>query len=336
MAVETVSVEGSFWGHWQRLGAFLDMGDIEGVDIELAAIRSAAEEYRQPFYLWFIPLLDAMRALADGRWSDAEKLIPQALAIGQGPHGLAAFGMFGAQLFPLRREQGRLSEMEVPTRQYVYQFPLLPAWRIALAFLYCEEGRLDDARTEYELCPEPGAVLRDWNWPITMALLAQVCWHLRDETRAHELYDLLLPYANRNVLVGAMANFYGSTSRYLGLLTTVLGRWDEAEEHFNDAVEKHRRLSPPWLGWTHYDYADMLLRRQATGDHEKALSLLSQALDIAQRLEMKALLERSLALKLKAQGVDLTNIGSSIDTVAKDVLAVQPDLKSHVAPDGPR
>ena len=334
IAEVTGSLEGRFWGHWQRLGAFLGIGDVAGVDVELAALRPVAEEYRQPFYLYFIPLLDAMRALGDGRWSDAEKLIPQALAIGQGPHGLTAFGMFGAQLFPLRREQGRLSEMELPTRQYVDQFPLLPAWRTALAFLYCEEGRLDDARTEYELCPEPAAVLRDWNWPITMALLAQVCWHLRDESRAHELYNLLLPYANRNVIVGAMANFYGSTSRYLGLLATVLERWDEAEGHFNDAVEMHRRLSPPWLGWTHYDAAEMLLRRDRAGDREKALSRLSQALDIAERLEMKALLERSLALKMKVQGVDLTNIGSSIDTVAREALAEQPDLKPHAAPDG--
>src|SRR5947199_8609072 len=49
---------------------------------------------------------------------------------------------------------------------------------------------------------------------------------------------------------------------------------------------------------------------------------------------MKALLERSLALKLKAQGVDLANIGSSIDTVAREALAEQPDLKQHAAPDG--
>ncbi len=37
----------------------------------------------------------------------------------------------------------------------------------------------------------------------------------------------------------------------------------------------------------------MLLRRDAPGDREKALSLLAQALDVAQRLGMKALLERA-------------------------------------------
>src|SRR6266581_4188723 len=123
IAEATGSVEGRFWGHWQRLAAFLAVGEIERVDKELAAIRSAAEEYRQPFFLWFIPLLEGMRALGDGRWADAEALIPQALAVGQSPHGLAAFGMFGAQMFPLRREQGRLAEMEAPTRAYVDQFP---------------------------------------------------------------------------------------------------------------------------------------------------------------------------------------------------------------------
>ena len=77
IAEVTGSLEGRFWGHWQRLGAFLGIGDVAGVDVELAALRPVAEEYRQPFYLYFIPLLDAMRALGDGRWSDAEKLIPQ-------------------------------------------------------------------------------------------------------------------------------------------------------------------------------------------------------------------------------------------------------------------
>jgi eukaryotic-like serine/threonine-protein kinase len=334
IAEETGSIEGRFWGHWQRLGAFLDTGDIERVDVELTAMRSAAEEFRQPFYLYFIPLLDAMRALSDGRWSDVEVLIPQALAAGQGPHGLAALGMFGAQLFPLRREQRRIAEMEAPTRGYVDQFPLLPAWRTALAYLYCELGRFDEARAQYERCGKPESLPRDWNWPIAMALLAEVCWHLDDLEAAPKLYDLLVPFANRNVIIGPMAHFYGSTSRFLGLLATTLQRWDDAEKHFNEAIEMHVKLSPPWLGWTQFQYADMLLRRGSPGDREKALSLLSQALDIAQRLEMKALLERALALKLEVQGVSFSDVGTSIETVAREALAEQPDLRSHAAPDG--
>jgi class 3 adenylate cyclase len=89
-----------------------------------------------------------------------------------------------------------------------------------------------------------------------------------------------------------------------------------------------------FAGWTFHLHADMLLRRDGPGDREKALSLLSQALDVAERLGMTALLERSLAMKLKAQGVDLSDVGTSIDTVAREALAEHPDLQSHAAPDG--
>jgi class 3 adenylate cyclase len=89
-----------------------------------------------------------------------------------------------------------------------------------------------------------------------------------------------------------------------------------------------------FAGWTFHQYADMLLRRDGPGDREKAISLLSQALDVAERLGLTALLERSLAMKMKAQGIDLSDLGTSIDTVAREALAEQPDLRSHAAPDG--
>jgi class 3 adenylate cyclase len=49
---------------------------------------------------------------------------------------------------------------------------------------------------------------------------------------------------------------------------------------------------------------------------------------------MKALVERALALKIEVQGVSFSDIGSSIDTVAREALAEKPDLKKHAAPDG--
>jgi class 3 adenylate cyclase len=90
----------------------------------------------------------------------------------------------------------------------------------------------------------------------------------------------------------------------------------------------------PGTAWTRYQYADMLLRRDADGDRTKSLSLLAGALDTAQELGMKLLTERALALKLKAQGIEGSDLLTSIDTVAKEVLAVQPDLRPHAAPDG--
>jgi len=121
----------------------------------------------------------------------------------------------------------------------------------------------------------------------------------------------------------------------LGVLATVTQRWDEAERHFEDALAMNIRMeAQPGTAWTRYQYADMVLRRNADGDRKKALSLLAEALNTAQELGMKLLTERALALKLKAQGIEGSDLLTSIDTVAKEVLAVQPDLRPHAAPDG--
>jgi class 3 adenylate cyclase len=112
-------------------------------------------------------------------------------------------------------------------------------------------------------------------------------------------------------------------------------RWQEAEEHFeyslDDHINKGARLIVPL---NRFQYADMLLRRDAPGDREKAFALLQPALSEAQEMGLKSLLERALKLKLKLQGVDLSDINTSIDTVARQALAEQPDLKPHAAPDG--
>src|SRR3990170_4425329 len=78
----------------------------------------------------------------------------------------------------------------------------------------------------------------------------------------------------------------------------------------------------------------MLLRRDKPGNREKALSLVTQALDTAQELGMKGLVEKALALKLQAQGIDTSSPHTSIDAVAASVYVDKPDLKPHAAPDG--
>ena len=49
---------------------------------------------------------------------------------------------------------------------------------------------------------------------------------------------------------------------------------------------------------------------------------------------MKALVERCLRLKLRAQGIDAASSGASIDAVAASVYVDKPDLRSHASPDG--
>ena len=122
-------------------------------------------------------------------------------------------------------------------------------------------------------------------------MLSQVCVFLGDVRRAATLYTLLHPYAGRNVVSGrSLKACYGPVSYYLGLLATLLARWDEAEQHFNDALALNAKMGArPWEAHTQHDYACMLLARRHPGDQEKAQALLALALATAQELGMTGL-----------------------------------------------
>jgi class 3 adenylate cyclase len=319
-----------------RCGALLEIGDIPALDAEIENNRRLAEELRQPAALSLAVLKRATRALLDGRLEEGERLAQEAVAAGRNSPN--ALQMFGVQLYFLRREQGRVRELEAGQKANVQRFPLLPAYRAGLANTYAEMGREAEAREEFELLAADDfahVLPRDPNFSIGATLLAEVCYFLGDTVRAAVLYDVLLPHARRWVTAGSAAVTTGCISRFLGLLATTMERWPEAEQHFQYALEVHMKMGARlWVPWTQFQYAEMLLRRNDAGDRKKALSLLAQALATAQELGLKALLERALALKLKAQGLSSTDVKTSIDAVASAVYVEKPDLGRHAAPDG--
>ena len=236
-----------------------------------------------------------MRALMEGRFVDSERLAQEALAIGQRLQTENAAGIFGLQMFTLRREQGRLKELEPVVRYFVQQHTVAGSWRPGLALIYSELGHEQEARAEFEHLAQYDFtdIPRDALWMACITYLVDVCTFLGDKARAATLYQLLLPYAGRTVVVGFAAACYGAVSRYLGALSTTLGRWDEAEEHFEDALAMNARMEAwPWLAHTQYQYATMLLERDQSSDSEKARELLKAALLTARELGMRALEER--------------------------------------------
>ena len=103
---------------------------------------------------------------------------------------------------------------------------------------------------------------------------------------------------------GTMPKFVAEPAidRLLGLLSMTMGRIDQAGDHFEDALTFCRKAGyRPELAWSCHDYADGLLRREARGDREKAMSLLDESLAISTELGMRPLLERVVALQERAE-----------------------------------
>jgi tetratricopeptide (TPR) repeat protein len=119
--------------------------------------------------------------------------------------------------------------------------------------------------------------------------LVEVCATLGDRDRAEVLYRLLSPYKGYAVVAGEWASF-GAGSRFLGQLAATMGRWQEAESHFDQALAMNAKMgAKPWLAHTQFQYARMLLERCTAGDIERARKLLDESETIARQLGMRSL-----------------------------------------------
>ncbi len=109
------------------------------------------------------------------------------------------------------------------------------------------------------------------------------------------MYELLLPHADTCVVTLSVI-CEGATARPLGMLATTLGRYDDAERHFERALEMNARIRfPLWTAHTQYEYARMLRLRDRPGDRGRARTLLATASATAGELGLHALSTRGSA-----------------------------------------
>jgi DNA-binding CsgD family transcriptional regulator len=152
-----------------------------------------------------------------------------------------------------------------------------------------ETDRAEEARALFEAFADRhlAGLPRDSYWLTTIAILADVCALVGDRARAGVLYDLLSPYEGRNVSPGSSPFYFGAASHYLGLLATLLTRWEAAVGHFDAALDLNTRMNAvPFVAYTRYVYARMLLTRGAVDDRSRVEAMLTQAQATADELEL--------------------------------------------------
>lgn len=249
---------------------------------------------RQPFFRYVNLTLRALMAAMRGDFGDAEWFALRGLEVGTRLPGIDAAGVFGLQMFGLRREQGRLAEAAPLLADYLGSTPNARTWQPGLALLHAELGDLAEARAAFERAWQQGldAAPRDAMWLASAVLLAETCVALDDAPRAALLHAALAPYAGRNLMVGSSVAL-GSADRVLGRLAAVQQRWPEALVHLEAAIAKdERQHAVAWLAHDRHGLALALLRRDAPGDRARAAMLLDAARTAAERLGMAALAAR--------------------------------------------
>lgn len=320
--------------HTRRLECQLELGNIQAVNAEVDAMIQIDTELRQPSYLYLTVSFRVLQALLAGRFQEAEHLALQAREVAPTIQALNTEGTFGLQMFTIRREQGRLREIAPVLRLILQQQTITTTWRPGLALIYSELGLVDEAREEFERLAHRNFLdfPRDAMWVGCITYLVEVCAFLGDKARAALLYDLLLPYAGRTVVVGGNVVCYGAASRYLGLLAATMGQWEKAIRHFEKALSMNTSMGAyPWLAHTQHAYAMMLLTRNKSTDRPQALELLHNACTIARELGMKELEERvsaQITQHTTPSGISLSNF-NELSQREQDVLRLLAVGKSN-------
>ncbi|HET9288490.1 MAG TPA: BTAD domain-containing putative transcriptional regulator [Gaiella sp.] len=272
---------------------YFELARLDAVRERVAAMSALAEELRQPSQLWVATAMRAMLALHEGRYAEAEELIPYALSLGRGSQETMAEVGYAIQLYELRREQGRPNEAHELLLRAAREVPARPVFRCALARLAIEIGRQAEGRRLFEeLAPNDFEVVpRDQEWLLAASFLTDVCRALGDRPRAVALYDAQVPYTGR-IAADVYEGSAGAVDRALGLLAAMLGRQDEAVARLDAAIELNEQTgAKPWAAYARVDLAQILVE---LGDEVRARTLRGEALATVRELGMTAL-ESSLA-----------------------------------------
>ncbi|MDM0028999.1 helix-turn-helix transcriptional regulator [Variovorax saccharolyticus] len=265
--------------------------------------------------------VEGVVAINEGRFADAEASATRALQVGQRVAEERAVGVYGMQMFCLRREQGRLRETMPVLEHFVRTTPQAQTWAPGLALLYAELDMRAEAEAQYLGLPwSRAAPPRDASTMTVLMFAAEVCVYLGDTARAPLLYSLFRGHAGANLVADSGGPCLGSADRLLGSLAAVTRQWVVAQRHFEAALAMDLQTgSRVWLAHSRHEYAAMLHRRALAGDLDRARSLLAGALEEAKALGMNSLAPRIEALA-EAVGAPAPSLPGGLTEREADVL----------------
>lgn len=289
----------------RRVLTFVELCDLDAARRELEALIRTAEQTRIPHILKSCDQFAAALALCDGRLDHADAMATRY----SDTHRMLTFdasGVAGVQMFSIRREQGRLDELQGAV-QLLVRLERGGWWRPGLVALFVELGMEDEARTELAAMRADGfAEIPPDFWLPSLVYVTDACTALGDAESAALVYRDLEPLAGGNVQIGQLAACYGAADRYLGMLAGTFGEWETAEAHFESALELNRRMGAhTWTAHTTYEYGRMLLRRGNQRDVDRAHKLLTETAWTCERFGLHGLLHKLRAL----QGIQLPHMG---------------------------
>lgn len=282
----TAGPRASAFGLRVLAGVHLERGDADSLTSTVDDLTRIAARLRWVPAHAYAAQFRATQALLEGRFTDFEACADELHRWSRAYRGAA--GMRLMQAAYLAREQGEVATMTRPL-----------AWgdgdrcdlytRATLAIGACDAGDEGEARRILDATTGPDLATHasEAGWGSALGMLADVAAALGTPAPATTLYDALAPFAGQLLATVLGLACLGAADRYLGMLATVLERWDAADAHFASAVGLETRARGfALLPRTRYWQARSLQER---GGERAADALLARVVDDASALGLHAL-----------------------------------------------
>jgi DNA-binding NarL/FixJ family response regulator len=274
--------------NWQVLNYF-ESGQLEELEVLLAHYDSLSTA-RFGLHQYRTGAFRVTMALLRGEWTRLEERIEGLLNVGTKTRRDDADGVYGAQMFALNRDLGRLHAL-APQLKEIVASKTKRTWEPGLMLICAEIGLHTEARaildrlTARDCC----AIRRDDMFMTCLVFCAETCCALGDACRAESLYQLLHPYEGQTAN-HPTAVCFGAAELYLAMLACTANWPDLAREHFDRALTLNRAMRAwPFLARTLFRYGAFLVTQQANEERRQGLQQLREAEQLARRLGMERL-----------------------------------------------
>jgi class 3 adenylate cyclase/tetratricopeptide (TPR) repeat protein/type II secretory pathway predicted ATPase ExeA len=276
------------------------VGDRTEAERHIDAAEQLTARLRLPELTLRCMNLRAAMVLLSGRLAETEELIGEIAAFGEAT-GLPYLPYQAGLQFRIAYERGTLAELIPLFEPMVEAQPAVTLWRTGLISCHLQADQPDQARLHLRaLAADDFAMVeRDNSWVVTMAAAARIAGVLGELDIAEAAVEQAMLHVGELAFTGTSVEQPVAMSVACAL--AALGRWDEAEELFGQAVDLCERAdAPTFLAATRMHWATALLQRDGPGDRERGRELAQAALATAEELGLGWVAELSRRLLANA------------------------------------
>ncbi|HSD88465.1 MAG TPA: AAA family ATPase [Kofleriaceae bacterium] len=270
---------------------YMQANELARADAILANRDALARSLVQPRFAWTEPLFRSMRAMLRGDFAVCDAAISEAETFRiHDPNAARACAVHRTWLLLAADRVDDLRAHEPVVLDAIRTMEPILASVIRAAIRY-RTGDMAGARGEVDAL-DPS--LAHGRAPIILATLAEVVAAVGPESMQREIYELLAPHADGNIIFGLFAIVCGPpVAATLGQLAAAFGDHERARAHFESARTMATSAGAhASRAWTSYWFGRALA---AAGDPDAA-RVIDDAIREASQLGMTRLVERCRAL----------------------------------------